>query len=112
MSLDEVLRKHGIDPSKVVCGASCGDGWASLIDELITDLVALGWDKDLHQLKEKFGGLRFCVGTYDARIDARISRAEHESWRVCEQCGAAGKRRGGGWIETLCDGCDAARRPS
>jgi len=41
-----------------------GEGWYSIIRDLINELIALGWDKRLVQCKEKFGGLRFYLETY------------------------------------------------
>ena len=55
------------------------------------------------QVKEKFGTLRFSVSGGSAQDDAYITFAEYFSGRVCEECGAPGKRRGGGWVRTLCD---------
>ena len=103
MTLDDVLVKHGI--GRVYCGANCGDGWAPIVDRLITDLIALGWDRDLHQVKEKFGGLRFYIGAGSDEVHARISQAEAEAAKVCEECGAPGELRTEGWWKTSCDRC-------
>lgn len=94
-----------------------GPGWSSILRRLIPDLEALGWDGRVTQVKEKFGGLRFYTGacskeTYDA-IHNRISQAEAESYRTCEECGAPGgsdpKKRPVGWIKTLCPACHDKR---
>ena len=69
-----------------------GPGWLPLLNRLAADLVALGWDRDLHQVKEKFGTLRFYVGLSTEAIDARIAEAEAESARTCETCGGPGER--------------------
>lgn len=55
------------------------------------------------QVKEKFGTLRFYV--FGARDEAYhyIAFAEAMSARTCEECGAPGRSRGGGWVRTLCD---------
>jgi hypothetical protein len=83
---------------------SCvGPGWSGIIDRLVRDLLALNWDGELMQVKEKFGGLRFYIGSGSDAIFDRIAQAEEESDRTCETCGAPGKARGGGWILTLCD---------
>lgn len=62
---------------------------------------------EILQIKEKFGGLRFYVGEVPAnlyfRVNNAISLAEAASFATCEECGEPGKRRGGGWIRTLCD---------
>ena len=36
-------------------------GWYPLIKNLIDELITLGWDKKVTQVKEKFGGLRFYI---------------------------------------------------
>ena len=82
-----------------------GPGWHNLIRELVVDLVNLGWDQHLLQLKEKYGGLRFYIGSGSDEIYTRINKAEHDSVTICEQCGSPGEQRGGGWIFTRCDGC-------
>jgi hypothetical protein len=69
----------------------------------VADLIALGWDKKLHQVKEKFGGLRFYVGSATEAVHARIAQAEGESYRTCDECGKPGRLRGGGWLRTRCD---------
>ena len=55
------------------------------------------------QVKEKFGTLRFYVNGGTPEQHNYIDFAEEMSGRVCEHCGAPGKRRGGGWVRTLCD---------
>lgn len=112
--LDTMLKKHGIDSAKIACGAFCDEGWVDLIDKLIEDLIALGWNKHIDQIKEKFGGLRFYVGDTSRapngrfisykKINLLISKAESESFKICEKCGKSGQPRGGGWIKTLCEG--------
>lgn len=107
MTFDELLKKYDIPPP--YCGAGCGDGWLPLIERLIVKLIDLGWDKDCHQIKEKFGGLRFYIGAGEDEVRAAIDQAEAESFKVCEDCGAPGKRRSGGWIKTRCNACEADR---
>jgi ribosomal protein L3 len=43
------------------------------------------------QVKEKFGGLRFYIGTGTPEIWNRISQAETESEETCQTCGKPGK---------------------
>ena len=80
-----------------------GEGWHPLITALIEDLLKLGWDGDLQQVKSKFGGLRFYIGSGNDAIHDRIEQAESESIKTCEYCGKPGKRQGHGWIRTVCD---------
>lgn len=42
----------------------CGSGWNKLICNLIKDLIDIGWNKEIAQIKEKFGTLRFYPGGY------------------------------------------------
>lgn len=82
----------------------CHDGWYPLIQKLIEDLIQLGWDKKVTQVKEKFGGLRFYINEGSDEIHTRITEAEIESYTICEMCGAPGEiRRDIGWYRTLCD---------
>jgi hypothetical protein len=79
-------------------------GWLQLIKDLITDLIALGWDKQVCQVKEKFGGLRFYINSGSDEIFKRISEAENQSYETCEVCGEKGEIRTDiGWYTTLCD---------
>ena len=82
-----------------------GRGWVPILDRLAEDLIKLGWDRDLHQVKEKFGTLRFYVGTSTADMQNRIGKAAEESAETCEECGEPGKLRTGGWLKTLCNKC-------
>jgi hypothetical protein len=87
-------------------GFECGDGWFDLIDVLCLNLqhatkngapqvVAV-------QVKEKFGGLRFCaVGSNDEQA-GMIQLAETMSARLCEVCGNRGRLVRNGSIKTRC----------
>ena len=82
----------------------CGDGWFQLIKDLISDLIDLGWDKQICQVKEKFGGLRFYINTGSNEVFERIHKAEEDSYTICEETGKPGKLRNDiGWVRTLCD---------
>lgn len=82
----------------------CESGWYSLIHSLISDLIELGWDKQITQVKEKFGGLRFYINSGSEEIYNRIMEAENESYNICETCGINGKIRTDiGWFRTLCE---------
>lgn len=108
MNIKELLEKYEI--GYPACGADCGDGWVPLLEQLIQDLLVLGWDKDCQQVKEKFGTLRFYIGVGSDEIYKVISAAEGASAKICEECGNSNaKCKGltptGGWIITLCDPC-------
>ena len=89
-----------------------GAGWRGLVLQLVEDLFALGWDGSLHQIKEKWGGLRFYVGDATEEMHNRIHEAEKQSYTICERCGTSEAVSVGavrGWVLTLCDTCREAR---
>lgn len=57
----------------------------------------------VNQVKEKFGTLRFYYSGGDAYIDGLVAMAESMSAATCEECGAPGRVRHGGWLRCLCD---------
>ena len=92
------------EPIKDVGFFSIGRGWYPLVKELIEDLIKMGWDKQTCQVKEKFGGLRFYINGGSKEIFDRISKAENDSYEICEITGKPGVLRTNiGWHTTLCD---------
>ena len=92
------LTIHGL-PFPLELAQSCvGPGWAGLVEEAYN---ALPPGSTIEQVKEKFGGLRFYAVPW---VEA-ITEIEDRSLTICEDCGAPGEPRKGGWIRTLCDGC-------
>jgi hypothetical protein len=91
------------DPIKDSGFFECGYGWYPLIKDLITDLIELGWDKQVCQVKEKFGALRFYINTGSDEIFKRIRNAEDLSYETCETCGEKGELKLVGWYKTLCN---------
>lgn len=87
------------------CGYfSVNEGWNGIIKELIEDLIKLGWNKQVCQVKEKFGGLRFYINEGNKEIHDRILLAEKKSYKICEKCGNSGELRNDiGWYRTLCE---------
>ena len=87
-----------------------GRGWSGIVHRLVADLLELGWDGKVFQVKEKFGGLRFYIADSDNLLADRIYAAEDESFRTCQECGEPGTVRGTrNWILTLCGPCDVAK---
>jgi hypothetical protein len=82
---------------------SIGDGWLDLTRDLIENLIKIGWDKKILQVKEKFGGARFYAGPCTEEQDKLIEEYENKSFEVCEQCGEKGEVRDLPWIMTLCE---------
>lgn len=92
---DKILSSDFFDTSS---------GWNQLIKDLIGDLIELGWNKEVCQVKEKFGGLRFYINESSEEVFRRIREAEEKSYTICEVTGESGKlRKDIGWIRTLSD---------
>lgn len=90
--------------------AACvGPGWKHIVVPLIERALTEG--KNIAQVKEKFGGLRFYYDPSDESFDAAVAAAEAQAIKTCEECGAPGVLRGGGWIKVLCDEHAKGRRP-
>lgn len=99
-------------------GIDIGDGWMPIVIELDQRLLELYPDYKIAQVKEKFGTLRFYVegipyyeeGTQELTEGTKlIGEAEGKTMTTCENCGAPGVPRYGGWVKTLCDDCDKER---
>lgn len=101
----ERIVKSGVNAREVdlVELISGMEGWHDIINSLYDDLVALGWDKTLFQIKEKFGGLRFYIGQCSDEMYDRIAEAERKSLETCMKCGKRGFATDCGWILTLCE---------
>lgn len=96
-------------------GFEFNDGWLDIVEDL-SDAIQTYVDyqaksnpsfkqPEVLQCKEKFGALRFYIVDGDDYISGLIAFAERISSRVCESCGAAGKKQPGAWIKTMCDSC-------
>lgn len=104
-------------------GIAVGAGWWPIIESLCANIQHYTdwWNKNredrpvveqvvVAQIKEKFGGLRFYYDGGDEKIDGMVRMAESWADHSCEECGAPGKSRKGGWIKTLCDKHEEERR--
>ncbi len=121
-------NRHGDMKETLMCwGFECGDGWYQILDSLCdqiqhyTDWNNQNFEKGYKQykqvpqvvavqVKEKFGGLRFYYDGGDDHISGMVRMAESWAANSCEECGAPGKTRHGGWIRTLCDAHEAERQ--
>lgn len=86
----------------------CLDGWFDVIYDLSAKLEALievqeGKKALATQVKQKFGSLRFYTLNATDEMLGLIARAEDSTNFICENCGASGKLRSLGFIQTLCD---------
>lgn len=101
-------------------GFAVGKGWYPILEKLCSNIQRhIDWKNretevvpqvTVEQIKEKFGGLRFYYQGGDEQIYGMVTMAEAWADIACEECGGIGKRRGGGWIRTLCDVHEAERQ--
>ncbi len=104
-------------------GFAVGPGWWPIIEDLSANIQSHidWWNTNrkerpiieqvvVEQIKEKFGGLRFYYQGGDETIQGMVRMAESWADRTCEECGKPGERRGGGWVQTLCDEHEAERQ--
>lgn len=107
-------------------GICVGEGWWPIIEALCDQIhhhikfkneQRDRWNRGegceqvvVRQIKEKFGGLRFYYDGGDPAIAGMVTMAESWAAHACEECGAPGKSRSGGWIRTLCDEHEAQRQ--
>jgi hypothetical protein len=97
-------------------GIAVSPGWWPIIEILCANIQShTNWwntnRKDrpiveqvvVEQIKEKFGGLRFYYQGGDDTIAGMVRMAEAWADHSCEECGAPGNLRHGGWVRTLCD---------
>jgi hypothetical protein len=104
MDINDLLNKYDI--KYPICGAYCDKGRLPIVEQLIVSLINLGWDKDLHQVKKKFGGLRFYIGNTTQEMSVLIVKAESLSFKTCEECGKPAKTDTvNNWHMTLCKPC-------
>jgi hypothetical protein len=91
---------------------SCDAGWYPLITRLDAQLAALDPGYVVHQVKEKFGTLRYYAQPSSAdeevaaAFEALIDGSEQQSAVTCERCGAkATACKRSNWYKTLCADC-------
>jgi hypothetical protein len=104
-------------------GFAVGSGWWPIIESLCANIQSHTdwWNKnretrpvvaqvEVNQIKEKFGGLRFYYSGGDDTVAGMVRMAESWASVTCEECGAPGESRNGGWIKTLCERHEAERQ--
>ena len=109
-----------------------GIGWTPIVKRLDKDLAKIDRRYEIHQIKEKFGGLRYYYDLSQSfisrypflwrtplywlvekrrdrkrnKMNALVLQAEEVCWHTCEACGSTeGVTTSGGWIQTLCAKC-------
>lgn len=88
-------------------GCGIGKGWLKVILELDEKLAYLDSLYQIHQIKEKFGGLRFYfdtkqVGQVRDKMYDLVNEAEHKCEHLCEVCGEEGTIEGLRWLSCRC----------
>ncbi len=90
-----------------IFGIECGDGWFDLLKDLITEVKVLSLEGlKVHQIKEKYGTLRFYTNWDNDELSALVDKAEERSAITCETCGKPGGIKGDRyWVYVACEGC-------
>lgn len=92
----------------------CSRGWYPIIIELDEAMAAIDPDYEVHQVKEKYAGLRVYYSTLvegaREQMEQLVDAAEERCESTCELCGEPGTRHTTphGWLRTLCSSCAAA----
>lgn len=94
-------------------GIECGDGWKSLFKPIFDYIIEYNKDKKedekivIHQLKEKFGGMRCYTNFCTDELRKIIDEAEEKSYNTCEMCGEPFKKPiiDHHWIYPMCQKC-------
>ena len=94
-------------------GVAVGEGWWPIIESLCSNIQHhIDWKNKqsevmpqvvVHQIKEKFGGLRFYYEGGDDQIQGMVDMAESWASKTCETCGVPATRKTTGWIKNVCD---------
>jgi hypothetical protein len=97
-------------------GFAVGEGWWPILEALCGNIQSHidWWNKNretrpvveqvvVHQIKEKFGGLRFYYEGGDEQISGMVTMAEAWAYHSCETCGKPGKTTSAGWIRVACE---------
>lgn len=106
LRLKNVYQDEMVDYTFVL--SQLPDGWRIAFgDKLVEDLFyALNGEQlDILQIKEKFGGLRFYVGSASEAVYKVIDKYEAISVTTCIKCGDNATKLSLGWISPFCDKC-------
>jgi len=94
----------------MVFGFEIGEGWMSLVIELLDKIQHLVDNNPEYsglqviQVKEKYGELCVYLNYYYKEIEDIIEEYEEKSCYICEVCGEKGEIRNiNNWYTALCD---------
>jgi len=101
---NRILKTLEIDEPD--CSFYVGLGWMPVVEDALKKMIAVGWDRDLHQVKQKFAGLCIYIGHNNDEIRNIIAEAKLQCYSLCEVCGKTRERKGirTGWA--LCNACE------
>lgn len=94
--LEELKNKPKVEPKwpYELFDIECGNGWKHLYEPIIDAVAEYNMAQDneddrieIHQVKEKFGGLRVYLSKYTDELRKMIIDAEKKSHNTCEICG-------------------------
>ena len=90
-----------------------GRGWYQLIIDLDHHLAEINPDYAVHQVKEKFGGLRYYIDGVDYGVAAPLVReAERKALVTCEMCGKPAQLSRNSYLyKTICPTCGPDYEP-
>lgn len=118
MSLEEFneyLRTHKVYFAfktryriKSATGFDINDGWYQALKDCFEEMFQAGWDGELAQVKEKWGGLQIYLISYYPELEEIIKKYTQLSYTICERCGTTDNVKCDntcGWFLTLCPDC-------
>ena len=109
ISIGGLKNGHYSDKPNIITNiCECSEGWLQLIHDLIKELIKAGWNKEICQIKEKFGELRFYPNECSGKQWDIIDKYMLLSSKTCENCSStegAETRWNSGWARTLCTKC-------
>lgn len=106
----KMIEDMNADELFAIEAENVGLGWRPIIEDLHAAIMRIAPEYKVHQIKEKFGGLRYYVGVLPPEVSEQVYSliriAENKSEKTCERCGNYGKNQNaGGWWLTICDPC-------
>lgn len=108
MSVEDVRQRI---PERWGQWIQVGPGWYGLVSQLDQALASIDPDYEVHQVKSKFGGLRYYFGTTKEgeewqRMHDLANEAARRSRDICERCGGLGSLiDDDGWYRVACESC-------
>lgn len=103
--VEALLGKYGIVSER---SSAIEPGWIAMMEALIEKLIEHGWNRQLFQVKEKAGGLRFSPASDDEHLSKICKEYNLLSNKICEFCGDPGRLSQDShshWFKTLCSRC-------